>query len=287
MEDYDSNPDKEISSLVEGVKRKLEKVDSEAKGKKKDIINEFAKSLEGKFREDTIAMVIVHELKGVVSERFIHECLHEKYKQKHRVLNAKKQKKRIDDKLAVAPPSKSVMDKEDQEENTEKDIKQPMLVNVDGSISIQNHDDGESDIDTQDLDTSNYEISIYYPQQQQPPPEENNYDKEIDESSNFKEISSSENQNPDDGQDLEQLISIDENNVMSENKNKIISSNYILDLEFSMPFDRLKRHMAPLFSKIGKSGLIWFRIKVNTKKSEIIYYDFGRKGESNDFQVGI
>jgi len=281
MEKTEDITNQNINTLLENAKNEILNINSDAKGKKKRIILELAASLEGKFREDTIAMVIAHELKGITSERFIHECLPEKYKQKHRVENAKKQRQKVEKKLDGVQPLKEI----EEEEKT----KQPMLVNIDGSTSIQNHDDGELDIGIQDLTTSNsFESSIYYPnQQQQSLQEEKNHEEEINEYPNFKETPSSESQNPNDDQDLDQLISTDGNNVTSENKNKIIPSNNMLDLEFSMPFDRIQKHMVPLFSKIGRSGLIWFHIKVNTKKSEIVYYDFGRIGGRNDAQVGI
>ena len=69
----------------------------------------WLKALREEVTTDTISVEIVNQLRGQISERFIRECLHEKYKQKVRVDNARKQKqgpkkdKEID-KLAVLPP---------------------------------------------------------------------------------------------------------------------------------------------------------------------------------------
>ena len=67
----------------------------------------MAKNLEGKIRTDTICVEIVNQLRGQVSERFIRECLDEKYKEKVRVENARKQRPKKDketDKLAAVTP---------------------------------------------------------------------------------------------------------------------------------------------------------------------------------------
>jgi hypothetical protein len=60
-----------------------------------------------KIRTDTICVEIVNQLRGQVSDRFIRECLDEKYKQKVRVENARKQQSKKDketDKLAAVTP---------------------------------------------------------------------------------------------------------------------------------------------------------------------------------------
>jgi hypothetical protein len=85
--------DEEISNLFEDARNQLDKVEEQAKDKKRQIVIDLAEKLEGKIPTDTISIEIVNQLRGSVSERFIHECLDEKYKQKHKVENAKKQKK--------------------------------------------------------------------------------------------------------------------------------------------------------------------------------------------------
>ena len=83
----------EISLFFEDAKAKLDKIDAQKQKEKKQIITQLAKDLEGKIATDTISIEIVVQLRGKVSERFIHNCLEEKYKQKRRVENARKQKK--------------------------------------------------------------------------------------------------------------------------------------------------------------------------------------------------
>jgi hypothetical protein len=107
LTDNKENHDEEIVSLFEDARQELAKVDEDAKERKKDIV----KKLEGKIPTDTICIEIVTQLKSPapekVSERFIRECLPEKYKQKNRIENAKKQKKKQEEKenkLAAETP---------------------------------------------------------------------------------------------------------------------------------------------------------------------------------------
>jgi hypothetical protein len=97
----------EISLLFEDAKVKLDKIDAQKQKEKKQIIIQLAKDLEGKIPTDIISIEIVNQLRGKVSERFIHNCLEEKYKQKRRVENARKQKKQEsveEENLAVISP---------------------------------------------------------------------------------------------------------------------------------------------------------------------------------------
>ncbi len=104
--------DIDISILFQEARTKLEKMNFDIKQQKKKIIEELARNLEGKIKTDTICMEIVSQLRGQVSERFIHKCLDEKYKQKPRVNNAKKQRKKdsleqeivVGDSLAAVAP---------------------------------------------------------------------------------------------------------------------------------------------------------------------------------------
>ena len=80
--------------FVEEAKAKLDKIEGQAKKEKRQVIIDLAKDLEGKIPIDSISVEIVTQLRGRVSESFIHQCLDDKYKQKHRVENAKKRKKK-------------------------------------------------------------------------------------------------------------------------------------------------------------------------------------------------
>jgi len=87
-----SRSNQEISLCFKVAIEKLEKVDAYAKKEKTQIVQDLAKALEGKIPTDRICIEITDRLRNKVSERLIHSCLDEKYKQKRRVENARKRK---------------------------------------------------------------------------------------------------------------------------------------------------------------------------------------------------
>ena len=136
---YEESYDETISSLFRDAVVKLDKVDAQAKESKKQIIVDLAKNLEGKIPTDTISIEIINQLRGQVSERFIRECLDEKYKQKVRVENARKQKyhrrqeeeDKVSGKLAAVTPLNQV----EEEEN-----KKVIILDTDGRIFLQENE---------------------------------------------------------------------------------------------------------------------------------------------------
>lgn len=92
----------EIESVGAWAITEITKVDEEADASKKAVIQEAARRLEAKIPNDRIALELVKQLSGVVSERYIRNCLDEKYKQRHRIDNGKKQKSKS--KLAAQQP---------------------------------------------------------------------------------------------------------------------------------------------------------------------------------------
>src|SRR3954464_6430229 len=142
LAEFKNYQDDEINSLFDDARKELAKVDENAKELKKDIVKNLAKKLEGRIPTDTISIEIVNQLRGSVSERFVRECLPEKYKQKHKIENAKKQKK------------------QKQEENnnlaavTPLDNKEVIIVDTDGRSSsfLQRDDEDSSKTATDDDD---------------------------------------------------------------------------------------------------------------------------------------
>ncbi|MGB6533811.1 MAG: hypothetical protein WBF33_37490, partial [Candidatus Nitrosopolaris sp.] len=82
---------------------KLDSVDANAEKEKTQIVKDLAKDLEGKIPTDSICNEIVHQLHGKVSPRLIRVSLDEKYKEKRRVENARKQKRHENTKDLAAP----------------------------------------------------------------------------------------------------------------------------------------------------------------------------------------
>jgi hypothetical protein len=72
-------------------------------------------------KQDSICIESVTRLRGKVSSRFICECLDEKYKQKYRVENAKRQKSHNESLAAlryfIIAPFSDNMDATDRHEN--------------------------------------------------------------------------------------------------------------------------------------------------------------------------
>jgi len=93
-EQNNSLEQQEISLLFENARINLNKIDDQAKNKKKNIVKDLARDLEGKIPIETICIEIVNQLRSKVSERFIRECLEDRYKQQDKAENAKKQKER-------------------------------------------------------------------------------------------------------------------------------------------------------------------------------------------------
>jgi hypothetical protein len=106
LEEIKQVEQKEILNLFDNAKGKLDKLKKEEKEKsrilkqeinkkKKDIVTELAQKLETIIpKTSIISSLIVKRLDGLVSQRLVHQCLPQKYKEEYRVNNAKKQKKR-------------------------------------------------------------------------------------------------------------------------------------------------------------------------------------------------
>ncbi len=264
------------SLLVENAKHELEKVDSEAKGKKKQIIIELAKSMEGKVREEDISKEIIHHLHDQpIPDIFIRECFPEKYKQKYRVKIAKKQKKqrkehKVIDKLEVLPSlNQEVKEIEDKDEK-----KKVMLVNVDGSTSIQNGEDSESYVSGNPIETS------AYPQQYSKKSfQKKKNDEEIKEYSDYKEPLSENLELKEDEKPSQMIVS---ENKDSDDDNNMVSKSDNVNFEFSIPFGKIHDRLIPLKSKLLETAPIWFHGIVNKKTGKVVHSDFGRIGEIND-----
>ena len=64
--------------------------------------------------------------------------------------------------------------------------------------------------------------------------------------------------------------------------NDLDTSNDILDFEFSMLFRELRYHLAPLHSKIGDQGKVWFSGKINKNTGIVVSSNLGRMNTQQD-----
>ncbi len=274
--------DAEVTRLFVDARDKLEKVEANAIKQKKQIVVDLAKSLEGKIPMDSICMEIINQLRGQVSASFIRQCLDEKYKQKTRVDNARKQQQKQkvqqDEKLATV----TSLNQEDAE-----DKKEVIVVDVDGRMSVQEEDESNDEqpfstskepFTTKDGEyvveattTSSQEVEQPPKKQQALPDTQAKILSPKDQDSNSVE--------PED-------ISHNSSQIVASNSaSSVISSKYINDsdaedhiiqFEFSLLYGEIRRHMAPLYQKIGDNGKIWFSGKIDKRTREVIYLKLGR-----------
>jgi hypothetical protein len=176
----------EISQLFKNAIIKIDERDKQAKKEKKNIVKDLARDLEGKIRLETICIEIVNQLRGRVSERFIRECLEDKYKQQFTAENAKRQKihdkaEKGNENLAALAPLK----KQQQEEHVKRTeqiisvqsgqagaiegIEETQLAlastttqeaNIDNKVAGQNRpDDGKEYPSCKEKDFANHELA--------------------------------------------------------------------------------------------------------------------------------
>ncbi|MGB6529575.1 MAG: hypothetical protein WBF33_15825 [Candidatus Nitrosopolaris sp.] len=91
-QDNSDTTQQEIAEYAASIVEEINRLDSEVGETKKQIILRFAKFLEDKIRTDQIAAEIVHQLKDIASERWVHKCLKEypQYKNQQQSKNASK-----------------------------------------------------------------------------------------------------------------------------------------------------------------------------------------------------
>ena len=80
-----------------------------------------------------------------------------------------------------------------------------------------------------------------------------------------------------------QLIDQDETSAASNHNNKPDESEgNILDFEFCMVYSDIQGHLAPLHSRIGSNGKVWFSGKIDKNTEKIISSGFGRIGQQQE-----
>ncbi|MER5175699.1 MAG: hypothetical protein ABJB76_05190, partial [Candidatus Nitrosocosmicus sp.] len=268
MDNVNDNHDEHISFLFEDARNKLRMVVANSDQQKKKIVAELAKNLEGKIRTDTISMEIVNQLRGQVSERFIHECLDEKYKQKVRVENARKQQKQRQEERKVIDKLAAVTPLNQEEEEAEK---KEVVMLVDGSTPIQ-RDENESPSPTTNTSSNikdrTFDEIPYQSQQEQEQEyqlEKQNDHHDVKEASSCKEIDDEDHETKEIPEKSSQSITVDKlvESSASTYDNDVDTSSNILHFEFPMLFRNIRNYMYPLYSKIGDYGKVWFNGKID------------------------
>ena len=256
--------DVEISNLFQDAIVKLEKIKAYANQQKKQVVIELAKNLEGKIATDTICMEIVTQLRGQVSDGFVRECLDEKYKQKHRIVNARKQKKKQDyleekdaiDKLAEVTPL-----------NSEPENGKIILVEATGqSVVERKGDNNYKKLPAMDND--------------------DNSSKDNDEPPLSKLLNQKEHKQqlgpkyePVDQSECSGCIELSSRILDLEGalkQNQFISADkMIIDFEFCRPYKDINTYIKSL-QQYGDSADVWFSGKIDTSTGMIVSSGYGR-----------
>ena len=286
----EENSDAEISVLFKDARDKLEKIDVHAKQQKKQIVVELAKSLEGKIPTDAICMKITNQLLGRVSERFIRECLDEKYKQKPRVENARKQKKhnyledKEDDldKLAAVTPLKQ-----------EPEKYKITSVEANGQVLVQmDEDNNDKPFSDRIDDDSNEEYA-------EPSSPKFSYQKEHNRQLARKDHSGqyecpSCNELYARNLELEEAFGKQNQFISADtienptNTNNVNTANNIVDFEFCEPLGELCNYLESLL-QLGDSDSVWFSGKIDTSTGKVISSEYGsiRQHQQEALTTGV
>lgn len=264
LEKFKEIHDTEITTLFENAREKLDQIYVQANDSKRQIIRELAKSLEGKIQLDTICIEITNRLGGRVSKSFIRENLEEKYKQPVRVENAKKQKPKPQKDLSLAPVVALNQEKELEEEAEQETVeKDDTIVDASDKISIEDKDKLPTTIDFSAISPVSH--------QQGGQQSKNQANCDVEEMGDVEEKSNENRELKESPEKSSPLITTDKRvSVVSENKNDI------LQFEFSMPSENIRKHMALRRQEIDDDGRVWFNGKIDKKTREVISPSIGR-----------
>ncbi len=302
--------EQEISSLFEWARIEISKINLQSHGAKKQIIQDLAKKLEGKILTESIAMEIVIQLRGSVSERLIHECLEEKYKQPHRVKNARK---RANDKNLAA---KALLNHRTQNKKVLIDTQGNQIVSKDtinntaddsafasnSSINDYNYDHTKAEITHQkaideDVNTKDHyrELSLKYKKLKEDLKKAAD-DRQIESNEKDNKISKLELEHKQLNQDIKDKVAenidlqkqIDYLHKQLENlannrtniDNLVSPKDEVIDFEYSMPWEQLHRYLNFIY-KSGRPLRIWFNGRINKQTGRIIAAYPGRISEQN------
>jgi len=279
LEYYGETYDKEISWLFDEARSKLEKIESNSKQQKKQVVKELAKSLEGKIPTDSICIEITNQLRGRVSESFARQCLDDKYKQGQRSENAKKRYKmlnpveqeQVNDKLLAAVTTL----KEENEGDT------VMTVESNGQALVQrkgnDNPDDESFLNLNNPFTTDEtktrlssEMSRHDEQKQQLKLKP--VDSGLKECSGCQELNAKVIELSDALKKATQFVIADKTVYPDQSH----ETSEIVQFEYRMVFDKMQKYLAPLYQKIGPHGDVWLKGQIDKKTDKVISLNFGR-----------
>jgi hypothetical protein len=252
--------EQEISMLFQAAVIKLDGIDTHAKKQKTQIVQDLARDLEEKIPLDTIAIEIIHQLRGHVSERLIHDCLDEKYKRKHLVDNAKKQKHRkrmTNEDLAAPVPLEQQVEKGE------------IMVDAAGNevAPIAAHHTNYNSLDYSELQRIDEE-------QGQGHKKCNNCDL-LQRKCEQLQLKI---------EDYEDVVRIHTSITTAEEITYSITDGY-LHFEFSVPFEPLRLHMISASNSNRPVDRVWFTGKLNHETGNVVDVRIGKTTDSDTMDV--
>ena len=284
--------EEEISLRFQAAIEKLDRVEADAEKEKTQIVQDLAKDLEGKIATDAICNEIVHQLHGKkISPRTIRKCLDEKYKEKHRVENARKQKRHentVD--LAASVPLNDRQEKVVVIDTFGNEMAGPQS----SVIKAADHDNDKAvvisqnsrryvakceDCQIKDSTIEQLEEALRKTAQMTPADQiaelrDNeiiNLQKELDRRTQELEYKTSQY-----AKLSEKLSRQKDENTNAAN----VPETKSVDFEFSLLLGDVKYHIAALYPQIGDAGKVWISGKFDKDNGNIHSIRFGRIGDN-------
>ena len=299
----------EILSLCNEAIEQIRKVDANSKRQKKQIIIELAKNLEGKIPSNTISIEIVNQLRGLVSESFIHKCLDIKYKDNRRSQNAKQQNKHQS--IELETKLENLLDEEEDDEKMKTETapvvdddgnnpalpvaldpepkKEVIVVGSSGQMLIQkDNENNQSDDDANEPNpnlTGNQssgngvatrEDPLCNGQRPEQQLDDDHDDLDLAECSNCRRLMSK-------NFELEAALlkSTKFTTAYKIDAAKDSDENNILQIQLPLTYRPLQEYMAKLFPTIGSNGKVWLNLEIDKNKGKVLEINFGKIDQSN------
>ena len=299
---HQKSNEEEVSLCFQAAMEKLDNVDADAKKQKRQIVQDLAKDLKGKIPTERIASEIVHQLRGKVSERLIHDCLDEEYKEKHRVNNARKQKRKhqsTEDLAALVPLKEGTIDR--QEKKVVVDTLGNEVVETQHCVIKETDydDDKSKSVITQSSQRGflNCETCPIKEQLEDALrrttrltladqiPADDRHDQIIQLQNELKEVKrqleEKTSQNAKLSDEVQHFRELQTEVYKDENHN---TSNIAVtntgDFEFSLLLGDIKYRLTALYPRIGDAGKVWFSGKLDKDSGKIHSIRFGRIGDN-------
>jgi hypothetical protein len=273
MENFE-NHDKEISRLFDEARSHLEKIDNNSKQQKKQVIKDLAKSLEEKIQTDIICIEITNQLRGQVSDSFIRQSLDEKYKQKSRVENARKQEKQQtstvnSDLAAVTTLNPTTKDKK-------------ILIDTYGRAIFEedqnNKDEDEDDNGFTSIESSTISENVFpeiRSQKHQGGLAKEDEHRDLVKCSSCMELKLENEELKEALTKSSPLVTADKTRSSLTDQNELdVKYDQLLPFAFYMLYDDLRKQMQSIFPNVCSYSKIWFNGKIDRSTGEVVSSSF-------------